>query len=119
MGENNIRRIVLASTQGAGDDWSHLSPLMKAIIKMSNLDAGFTDHDGVDQAVRSSGADWTLVRAVALSDKPTTNPVHAAERGTGKPATRINRTALADFMLDAVEQNTWVRQAPLVWNARG
>ncbi|WP_284434620.1 hypothetical protein [Streptomyces sp. TUS-ST3] len=26
---------------------------------------------------------------------------------------------LAGFLLDAVEQGTWIRKAPLVWNAKG
>lgn len=119
MDERAISRIVLVSTQGAGDDWAHLNPLMRVFIKWSNLKAGFTDPDGVDRAVRTSSADWTLARAVALSDKPANGPVRAAERGTDTPGMRINRTDLADFLLDAVEHGTWIRQAPLVWNARG
>ncbi|MCF1598072.1 NAD(P)-dependent oxidoreductase [Streptomyces muensis] len=119
MDEQGIHRIVLASTQGAGDDWAHLNPVAKAFIKASNIKAGFADHDGVDRAVRASHADWTLVRAVALSDKPAGGEVKAAERGTGKPAARISRADFAGFLIDAVEQGAWIRQAPLVWNARG
>jgi uncharacterized protein YbjT (DUF2867 family) len=92
---------------------------MKAFIKLSNLKAGFTDHDGVDQAVRASDTDWTLARAVALSDKPASGQVKAAERGTGKPGMRISRADFAGFLIDAVEKDAWIRQAPLVWNARG
>ncbi|RSM89968.1 epimerase [Streptomyces sp. WAC 01325] len=119
MGEQGIRRIILASTQGAGDDWAHLNPLMRAFIKGSNLKAGFADHDGVDRTVRASGTDWTLARAVALSDKTAGGPVRAAERGTDKPGMRINRADFAGFLLEAVEKDAWIRQAPLVWNARG
>lgn len=43
----------------------------------------------------------------------------AAERGTDKPAMRISRTDFAGFMIDAVEQGAWIREAPLVWNAKG
>ncbi|MEU1307237.1 MULTISPECIES: NAD(P)-dependent oxidoreductase [Streptomyces] len=119
MEEQDIRRIVLASSQGAGDDWAHLDSLVRAFIKSSNIRAGFADHDGADRAVRGSGADWTLARAVALSDKPADGPVRAAERGTDKPGVRINRADFASFLLDAVEQGAWIRQAPLVWNAKG
>ncbi|MFD7862254.1 NAD(P)-dependent oxidoreductase [Streptomyces sp. NPDC059783] len=119
MSEQGISRIVLASTQGAGDDWAHLNPLMRAFIKASNLKVGFADHDGLDAAVRASGADWTLVRAVALSDKPASGPVKAAERGSGRPGMRVSRADFAGFLIDAVEKGAWIRQAPLVWNARG
>ncbi|MFJ4364876.1 NAD(P)-dependent oxidoreductase [Streptomyces chartreusis] len=119
MSEQGIRRIVLTSSQGAGDDWARLSPLVKAFIKMSNIKAGFDDHTGVDEVVRASDTDWTLARAVTLTDKPVSGPLKAAEAGTAKPGPRVNRADLADFLLDAVEQGTWIRKAPLVWNAKG
>lgn len=119
MGEQGIRRIVLTSTQGAGDDWARLTPLVKAFITLSNIKAGFDDHTGVDQVVRaSSDIDWTLARAVPLTDKPAGGPVRAAEAGTEKPGTTINRADLARFLVQTVEDGAWIRQAPLVWNAR-
>ncbi|CPX34638.1 putative flavin reductase [Mycobacteroides abscessus] len=117
MGEQGIRRIVLASTQGAGDDWNRLTPVVKAFVKLSNLKIGFADHDALDHLVRASGTDWTLARAVALSDKPAFGPLRA-EGGNAKPGPRVNRADLAGFLLDAVEQGSWIRQAPLIWNAR-
>ncbi|MEU0797087.1 NAD(P)-binding oxidoreductase [Amycolatopsis sp. NPDC005961] len=120
MGEQGIRRIVLTSTQGAGDDWARLNPLVKAFIKLSNIKAGFADHSGVDRVIRaSSGIDWTLARAVTLTDKPAGGPVRAAEPGTEKPGARINRADLAQFLVQTIEDDAWTRKAPLVWNTRG
>jgi uncharacterized protein YbjT (DUF2867 family) len=120
MGEQGIRRIVLTSTQGAGDDWARLNPLVKAFINLSNIKAGFADHTGVDQVIRaSSGIDWTLARAVTLTDKPADGPVRAAEAGTEKPGTWINRADLAQFLVKTIEDDAWTRKAPLVWNTRG
>ena len=93
--------------------------MFKALIKVSNIKAGFEDHHGVDKLLRASDVDWTLARAVALTDKPMSGSPHAAEAGTEKPGTRINRADLARFLLDTLEQDTWIRKAPLVWNARG
>jgi nucleoside-diphosphate-sugar epimerase len=119
MDEQDIRRIVIISTQGAGSDWGRMNPLVKTAINLSNLKAGFTDHSGVEEVVRDSEADWTLARAVTLTDKPVGPSLRAAEAGTEKPGMRIYRADLAGFLLDAVEQGTWIRKAPLVWNARG
>ncbi|BEL05041.1 SDR family oxidoreductase [Actinoplanes sichuanensis] len=120
MGEQGIRRIVLTSTQGAGDDWGRLNPLVKAFIKLSNIKAGFADHTGVDQVVRaSSGIDWTLARAVALTDEPAGGPVRAALAGTEVPGARINRADLARFLVQTIEGDAWTHRAPLVWNAPG
>lgn len=117
MGEQGIRRIVLVSTQGAGDDWNRLNPIVKALIKLSNLKISFADHDALDHLVRASGTEWTLARAVALSDKPIAGPLRA-ETGNATPGPRVNRADLAAFLLDTAEQGSWIRQAPLVWNAQ-
>nr|WP_231963774.1 NAD(P)-binding oxidoreductase [Mycobacterium adipatum] len=119
MGEQNIRRIVINSTMGAGDDWARIGVMARLFINMSNIKAGFVDHSAVDAMVRASDTDWTLVRAVALTDKPANGPVRAAEAGTEKPGMRINRADLAAFLVDAVEQGSWIHRAPLAWNMRG
>ncbi|MET7519523.1 NAD(P)H-binding protein [Streptomyces sp. NPDC005480] len=119
MAEQGIRRIALTSSQGAGDDWARLNPLMKAFINLSNIKVGFTDHTGVDQVVRASDTDWTLARAVALTDKPATGPLRAGDANVTTPGRWINRADLARFLLDSVDEETWIHRAPLVWNARG
>ncbi|MFI0544392.1 NAD(P)H-binding protein [Streptomyces sp. WSLK1-3] len=73
-------------------------------MNVSNLKAGYDDHQGVDQGVRASDTDWTLASAVTLSKKPADDPLRAAEAGTDKPGMRISRAELADFLLDTVEQ---------------
>ena len=116
MSERDIRRIVVNSTMGAGDDWARISRMARWFINISNIKAGFVDHNGVDEIVRASDTDWTLARAVALTDKPAGGPARAAEAGTEKPGSRINRADLAAFLVDTVENGSWIHQAPLVWN---
>ena len=118
MAELGISRIVATSSQGVAEDWARINPIMRGLVKVSNIKAGFEDHNGVDAVMRASDVDWTLVRAVALTDKPAKGPLRAAERGTEKPAAFVNRDDLAAFLLDTVEQDAWIRQTPLVWNAR-
>ena len=87
--------------------------LREVRFKLSNIKAGFADHTALDQAVRaSSGIDWTLARAVTLTDKPLSGPVRAAEAGTEKPGARINRADLAHFLVQTIEDDTWIRKAP-------
>jgi uncharacterized protein YbjT (DUF2867 family) len=118
MGEEGINRIVVTSSQGVGDDWQRVSPVMRALVKFSNIKAGFEDHNGVDALIRSTDLGWTLARAVTLTDKPSKGPVRAAEAGSEKPGRWVNRADLAAFLLDAIDERTWIRQAPLVWNAK-
>lgn len=118
MGEQGISRIVATSSQGVAEDWKRVSPILRGLINISNIKIGFRDHDGVDALMRASGVDWTLVRAVALTDKPAKGPLRAAQPGAEKPAAFVNRDDLAAFLLETVEKDTWIRQTPLVWNAR-
>lgn len=117
MGEQGITRIVATSSQGVAEDWKRVNPVMRGLINISNIKAGFEDHNGVDALMRASDVRWTLARAVALTDKPGRGPIRAATPGTEKPAPFVNRDDLAAFLLDTVEQDTWIRQTPLVWNA--
>ena len=118
MGEQGITRILATSSQGVAEDWKRVNPVMRGLITISNIKAGFEDHNRVDALMRASDVEWTLARAVALTDKPAKGPIRAAAPGTEKPATFVNRHDLAAFLLDTVEQGTWIRQTPLVWNAR-
>lgn len=118
MDEQDIKRIVVTSSQGVAEDRKWLNPIMRGLINVTNLKVGFQDHNGVDKVVRASPVDWTLVRPVALTDEPAKGSLRAAERGAEKPGLFVNRDDLAAFLLDTVEQDTWIRQAPLAWNAR-
>jgi hypothetical protein len=102
---------------GTADDWTRLNPLFRAFIRLSNLKLVWADHAGVDRVVRASATDWTLARAVMLTDKPVGRELRAGEAGTDKPGSRIYRADFARFLLDAVERGTWIGKAPLVWNA--
>lgn len=118
MTENGIRRIAVASTQGAGDSWPALNPLMKGLIKTSGIRHGYTDHHGVDAVIRASDVEWVMARSVALSDAPSRGAARAALVGTEKPGFSISRADVARFLLDSLEDDTWLRQAPLIWNDR-
>lgn len=118
MQEQSIRRIAVASTQGAGDSWNTLNPLFKALIKTSGIRHGYADHHGVDALVHASDLDWVLVRSVALTDKTPNGPLRAALAGAEKPGMSVSRAEVARFLLDNVEDDTWLRQAPVIWNDR-
>lgn len=118
MQEQRIRRIAVASTQGAGDSWTTLNPLFKALIKTSGIRHGYADHHGVDALVHASDLDWVLVRSVALTDKTPNGPLRAALAGAEKPGMSVSRAEVARFLLDSIEDDTWLRQAPVIWNDR-
>jgi uncharacterized protein YbjT (DUF2867 family) len=117
MNELGMRRVVLASAFGTADDWQRLNPLFRAFIQMSNLKAVWDDQSGLDRVVRASSTDWTLPRALMLTDKPVGHEIRAADGPSVKPGSSLYRGDFARFMLEAVEDGKWIGKAPLVWNA--
>lgn len=121
MREQHAKRVVFVSAIGVGDSWSTIPWLFRALIKLSNIKIGYADHDGVDALARKSDTDWTLVRAVGLSDKPAgaLGPLHTTEVGGSKPGTlNVTRAEVATFCLDCVDKNEWVHRAPIIWNGK-
>lgn len=119
MGEQHLRRVVIISAIGVGDSWSTVNPLFRALIRVSNIRIGYADHNGVEEVVRKSDVDWTLVRAVGLSNKTDLGPLHTTEVGGEKPGTlTVSRVEVARFCLDCVEKNDWIRRLPIIWNSK-
>jgi hypothetical protein len=121
MGEQRVKRVVFVSAIGVGDSWPTIPWLFRAFIKASNIKIGYADHDGVDAIARESDTDWTLVRAVGLSDKAAgaLGPLRTTEVGGSKPGTMtVTRAEVATFCLDCVDKSEWIRRAPIIWNGK-
>jgi putative NADH-flavin reductase len=73
------------------------------------------DSQGMVNAIRNSGLDWTLARAPHLNDKPGTGQIKVGYAGKG-PGTQLARADFARFMLDQLSSDEWVRKAPMLSN---
>jgi hypothetical protein len=65
--------------------------------------------------VRESGLAWTLVRAPMLTDEPGGSEIKVGYVGE-KTGPRLSREDLATFMLDQVEDDTYLHDAPVISN---
>ncbi|MFI7108631.1 NAD(P)-dependent oxidoreductase [Nonomuraea sp. NPDC050227] len=80
-------------------------PLVKAALRPQYLDLAV-----MEDAVRDSGLDWTLVRPVQLTDKPLTGAYRTAV-GQNVPGGRyVSRADVAHAMLAALGRPETVRQ---------
>lgn len=64
---HNIQRVVVMSTAGAGDSWTGLPWLSRAFMGWTNIKYALADHNLVDQEIRQTATNWTLVRPVRLA----------------------------------------------------
>ena len=82
-----------------------LSPMIKTLLK--NL---YSDLAVMEDMVRDSGLDWTIVRPPRLSDKPMTGNYRTAYAQNLRGGVVISRADVAHLMLRSLEQPETIKQ---------
>jgi len=123
-----IFRIVVMSTAGVGDSWSNLPWLSKAFLGWTNVKYALEDHGLVDEEIRRTKMDWTLVRAVRLqfdelkpTDTKTTDTKTEVKtlnsKGEGMSMTdSVSVSSVARFLVKIAVEGLFVRDAVVVTN---
>ena len=83
-----------------------LSPLIKTILRKHYADLAL-----MEDILRDSGLDWTIVRPPRLTDKPLTGTYRTAYERNLRRGVFISRADVADLMLRALEQPETIEQA--------
>jgi uncharacterized protein YbjT (DUF2867 family) len=113
MQELGLRRIVTLSSIGAGDSWPYAPWYMRLLIQLTNFKLVFADHNAQETLLRQSGLDWVIARPVALNDKDRPAKLVVEYQRTPAPFA-LSRHQLARFMVDSLQNDTYVHQAPLL-----
>jgi putative NADH-flavin reductase len=111
----NVRRLVISSGAGIRDPNDApklLDRLVHLLVRLFSRNV-YEDMKQAVAIVRSSDRDWVVVRVPALTDAPPTGKIRAAYVGKGM-GLRISRADLAAFMLEQVEQDTYLCKAPAI-----
>jgi putative NADH-flavin reductase len=83
-----------------GDDLLTRSVMMTIVKRV--FAATYTDSALMEDAVRASGLDWTIMRPPRLTNKPATGQYRTAIDQNVRRGRSISRAELAHFMLDAI-----------------
>lgn len=112
MNEAGLRRIVTLSSIGVGDSWPYAPWYMRLAIRLTNFRLTFADHAGQEALLKQSNLDWTIARPVALNNQqPGTLRVSCA---TTPSPFKMSRQQLAKFLVDCLENKSFLRKAPLL-----
>ena len=74
----------------------------------------FADVREMERVVRASALDWTLVRPTRLVNGPGRGEFRIRDRYPAPGLTRIARADVAQFMIRALTEPGYVRQAPAI-----
>jgi putative NADH-flavin reductase len=113
MRATGVKRLICLSSLGVGDSRANLSFFTRYIVVGVFLRHAFADHERQEAVVRETSLDWTIVRPPHLKDGPRTGEyLHGFPPVKTRIEGRISRADVADFMLDQLEDDTYLRQTP-------
>lgn len=115
MKQHGVRRLI--SMTGAGvaapQDRPRLINHLIAFALKTFSGTVLKDAEGHAEVIRNSALEWIIVRGPILTDGPYTGTYRVGWVGINTGA-RISRADIADFMLKQLNDNTYMRQAPMV-----
>ena len=114
MAEQNIRRLVCITGLGAGDSRGHGGFFFDRLFLPLLLRKVYEDKNRQEDAIRASALDWTIVRPTVLNDKPALGHIKALTDLSGVHGGTIARSDVADFVVQQLATDTWLRKAPLI-----
>ena len=112
MASTGARRLICVSAAGAyitGDP--DVNQVIRFILPRL-LATAFADVRAMEDTVRASGLDWTLVRASRLTSRPGTGHYRVRPDLPPPGGGRIARQDVAHFILAALADGSWARAAP-------
>jgi uncharacterized protein YbjT (DUF2867 family) len=114
MEQQNISRLVCITGLGAGDSRGHGGFFFDRLFLPLMLRKVYEDKDRQEDAIRRSTLDWTVVRPTVLNDKPARGGVKALTDLSGVHGGTIARSDVADFVVQQLTTDAWLRKAPLI-----
>ncbi|WP_276270936.1 NAD(P)-dependent oxidoreductase [Haloarcula litorea] len=117
MNKQGVKRLAVLTSMGLGASVRQV-PWYVRIANVTILHDLMADKARQEEIVMGSDLDWTIVRPGGLTDGPHTDEY---VQGVDVDATAgpISRADVADFLLQIVERDDYLRETPVVTTKRG
>src|SRR3984893_12719356 len=113
MEAHGVRRLVCETTLGIGDSAWRMGLSYTLFVIPFVLPFYFWDKTRQERLIAATHVDWVLVRPGALTNGAKRNRYrHGRQVGSFLTTMRISRADVADFMLNQMTDNTYLRSAP-------
>lgn len=113
MEKESVRRFVCETSLGIGDTWGRMGLYYTLFVGNFILPLYFFDKVRQERAIRQSSLDWVIVRPGALTNGRKRGVYrHGPRVGSWLWTVRISRADVADFMLNQVTSDAYLRQSP-------
>ncbi|MCK9377424.1 MAG: SDR family oxidoreductase [Syntrophobacterales bacterium] len=114
MRREGVRRLICVTGIGAGESQGHGGLLYDRLVKPLLLNTIYADKDRQEALIQASEADWTIVRPGFLTNGLLTKKYRVISKLSGVTAGKISRADVADFILEELAANRYLRQSLLL-----
>jgi putative NADH-flavin reductase len=111
MARQSVRRLIAVSAHGAAESRDRS---LYSLILWAALAAKMRDKDAMEALIRASDTDWTIVRPPNLTNSRKTGAYRTGLDIKIGLTSKISCADLADFLLDAAVNSTFVHTAPRI-----
>ena len=113
MEKFGVKRFICESSLGVGDSRGQVGFLFDYILVPLFLRNIFKDKEVQERCIQESRLDWIIVRPARLTDGPRTGVYRSGfSAGERSIKGKISRADVADFMLDQLTNDAYVRKTP-------
>ena len=110
--KNNVRRFICVTALGIGNSFGTLGLYYTLFTIPFILPFYFWDKGRQEKIIRSSSLDWTIVRPGMLTNGTKKGKYkHGEKVGNFLWSVKISRADTADFMLNQITDNSYLRKA--------
>ena len=110
----SISRFIYQSFLGVNEYRADLGFLMDRIVPII-LQNVIKDHEAKEQIITKSNLQWTIARCSMLTNgAPTGKFIHGERITAASPLPSISRADVADFMIQQVNERTYINKKPRI-----
>jgi uncharacterized protein YbjT (DUF2867 family) len=110
MKEHGCKRLVVLSALGTGDSRKLANWFVDKLMISFLLKVPFEDHQRQEGMVMASGLDWVIARPGRLTNGPS-RKAYLTEAELRPVPSSISRADVADFLVRAASEDTWLGRA--------
>jgi putative NADH-flavin reductase len=111
----DVRRLVYLSFLGVRGGRDQLSPLGRYVVAPLLLRKVAADHERKEAIIQHSTLEWVIVRPPRLTNRRRIGTYRSGEDVQARMVVpRVSRADLAEFMLDQLNCDTYLRRTPAV-----
>jgi uncharacterized protein YbjT (DUF2867 family) len=114
MTRTDVRRLICISALGVGDSRGHGGFIFDRLFQPLLLGPAYKDKDRQEAAIRASSLDWVVVRPAMLTNEPPRGRFRTTADLAGVNGGKIARADVAQFVVEQLTANTWLRRTPVI-----